>query len=114
MMDLSQTYMRESDRIESLFTYKMSLMPTNDQVLLRVLQAETGNMLELYLSRSLNEVKEAITTVSANSLLAQSTLLEISLASTRLHCEAHSHRHCQHPGLYMFSFFYYNKQVLQF
>ena len=80
MMDLSQTYMRESDRIESLFTYKMSLMPTNDQVLLRVLQAETGNMLELYLSRSLNEVKEAITTVSANSLLAQSTLLEISLA----------------------------------
>jgi hypothetical protein len=57
MMDLSQTYMRESDRIDSLFTYKMSLVPTNGQVLLRVLQAETGN-----------------------SLLAQSTLLEISLA----------------------------------
>ncbi len=32
MMDLSQTYMRESDRVESLFTYKMSLVPTNGQV----------------------------------------------------------------------------------
>ena len=80
MMDLSQSYLKESDRIETLFTYKMSIVPSNDKILLRVLQAETGNMLELYLTRSLNEIKEAITTVSANSILAQSTLLEISLA----------------------------------
>lgn len=79
MFDLSKCYQQDGAGIETLFKYNMSMLQEKDHVLLRIKQIETGSMLEIYLTRGMNEIKDVYTSTGFNSIFIESSLSDISL-----------------------------------